>query len=485
MCRAAASSRATACSAALTMFDVGALTTMTPRSVAAATSTLSRPMPARATTWRLGAAASASASIRVALRIITAAASASAGSSAARSAPSTCRISTSSPSTSSTLGASSSAIRTTGAVVVTRRQPRSGRPATTDREGVACLPTRYGADMLTRTSRYGRRPTEEIMTEHDDQRRPESGPTGHGSEGSQPYGQPPPYGTPGQPFGQQPSGQEQQYGQEYGTPHGQDEYGQQAYGQPPYGQQYGAPHGQDEYGQQAYGQPPYGQQYGAPHGQDEYGQRAYGQQAYGQQPYGQQYGAPAPYGQDQYGQQAAYGQPGYPQQYGQQYNQLYGQYGTSSAPARPPQVIVPAVLGFVFGAVGALISLIAIVVGAVASGSGTAAEREIPELGSFAGAIGGALIVVGVLALAWTALMIWGSVWALTGRSRVMLLVAGSVAVFFTGLSFIGNLSGNSSSAGGIVLSLLFFLAAVAIVVLLSLRPAAQFFAAHRAQRGR
>ena len=77
------------------MFDVGALTTMTPRSVAAATSTLSRPMPARATTLRFGAAASASASIWVALRIITAAASASAGSSAARSAPSTCRISTS------------------------------------------------------------------------------------------------------------------------------------------------------------------------------------------------------------------------------------------------------------------------------------------------------------------------------------------------------------------------------------------------------
>src|SRR3954462_7077815 len=443
MCRAAASNRATACSAALTMFDVGALTTMPPGWGAAATSTLSRPMPARATTWRLGAAASASASIRGALRIITAAASARAGSSAARSAPSTCRISTSSPSTSSTLGASSSAIRTTGAVV-TRRQPRSGRAATTDRDGVACLPTRYGADMLTGTSRYGRRPTEGIMTEHDDQARPESGPTGHDSGGSQPYGQPPPYGTPGQPYGEQSYGQEQQYGQQYGRPHEQDEYGQQAYGQQPYGEQ-----------------------------------------AYGQQPYGQQYGAPAPYGQDQYGQPAAYGQPGYPQQYGQQYNQLYGQYGTSSAPARPPQVIVPAVLGFVFGAVGALISLIAIVVGAVASGSGTAAEREIPELGGFAGAIGGALIVVGVLALAWTALMIWGSVWALTGRSRVMLLVAGSVAVFFTGLSFIGNLSGNSSSAGGIVLSLLFFLAAVAIVVLLSLRPAAQFFAAHRAQRGR
>ena len=43
ICRAADSSNATACSAALWMFDVGALTTNTPRSVAASTSTLSRP----------------------------------------------------------------------------------------------------------------------------------------------------------------------------------------------------------------------------------------------------------------------------------------------------------------------------------------------------------------------------------------------------------------------------------------------------------
>ncbi len=45
--RAQASMRAMVCSAALTMFDVGALHTMTPRSVAASTSTLSTPTPAR------------------------------------------------------------------------------------------------------------------------------------------------------------------------------------------------------------------------------------------------------------------------------------------------------------------------------------------------------------------------------------------------------------------------------------------------------
>ena len=54
--RAADSSSANACSAALWMFDVGALTTSTPRSVAASTSTLSSPTPARATIFSLGAA---------------------------------------------------------------------------------------------------------------------------------------------------------------------------------------------------------------------------------------------------------------------------------------------------------------------------------------------------------------------------------------------------------------------------------------------
>ena len=64
------------------MLDCGALTTMTPRAVASLTSTLSRPIPARAMTLSRGAAASASASTCVALRMSTASASARAGSSA-------------------------------------------------------------------------------------------------------------------------------------------------------------------------------------------------------------------------------------------------------------------------------------------------------------------------------------------------------------------------------------------------------------------
>ena len=114
--RAAASSRATASSAALTMLEVGAFTTITPAWVAAFTSTLSRPTPARATTFRRLAAASASASTLVALRIRMASTSAMAGISSARSAPLICRISKSGPSASTVAGLSSSAIRTTGRV---------------------------------------------------------------------------------------------------------------------------------------------------------------------------------------------------------------------------------------------------------------------------------------------------------------------------------------------------------------------------------
>jgi hypothetical protein len=234
----------------------------------------------------------------------------------------------------------------------------------------------------------------------------------------------------------------------------------------PYGQ--GAGSGQP-YGSasEPYGQPP---AYGQPqYGQPQPGQPAYGQPpAYAQQ---QQYGTPSPYG-AQYGQQPAYGQPG------------YGQYGTSAVPARPPHVIIAAVLGFIFGAFGVLISLFAVIAGAFASGVSGRADEEIPGLGAVAGAVGGVLIVVGLLALAWTVVTIWGSVWALRGRSRVMLLVAGSIALAFTLIGFLGSVSDNSSNGGGIVVQLLFLLAALAIVVLLCLRPAADFFAAHRARRG-
>lgn len=262
------------------------------------------------------------------------------------------------------------------------------------------------------------------MSEHDDQGRTE--PT---------------------PYGQEPQGQEG-HGQQQG--YGPQNYGQQGYGQQP-------EYGQPQYGQQQYGQPQYGQP-----GQPQYGQPQYGQPQYGQPQYGQ------------------------PDPYGQQYGQVYGQYGATAVPAKPAHVIVAAVLGFIFGALGVFVSLAAIIGGAFATGMSRNADSTIPGFGQLGGAIGGVIIAVGVVALAWTAVMIWGSIWALTGRSRVLLLVGGSIALAFTLIGFLGNLTDAANSgAGSVLVSLLFCLAALAIVVLLSLRPAAQFFAAHRARRGR
>ena len=112
--RAAASISATASSAALVMLEVGALTTITPFCVAAFTSTLSSPTPARATTLSRLAASSASASTVVAERTRIASASTMAARSSTRSAPLQYLISKSGPSAFTVAGLSSSAISTTG-----------------------------------------------------------------------------------------------------------------------------------------------------------------------------------------------------------------------------------------------------------------------------------------------------------------------------------------------------------------------------------
>ena len=204
-----------------------------------------------------------------------------------------------------------------------------------------------------------------------------------------------------------------------------------------------SPGGPPPYGQPAYGQPP------QPQGQPQYGQPQYGQPQYGPPPYGQ---PPA-----------------------------YGQYGAGQ-PAKPGGVITAAVLGFIFGALGVLITLGIFVGGAALVSLGDAFEgTEAEGAAEFGGAI---VILFGVLALAWTVVMIWGSVWALTGRSRVMLLVGGSIALAFTLIGFLGSVS-DSGNGGGIAFSLLLLLGALAIVVLLSLTSAARFFAVHRERRGR
>jgi hypothetical protein len=310
------------------------------------------------------------------------------------------------------------------------------------------------------------------MSQSDD---PPTGSTPHGStsHGSTPYGSTP-YGAAAQ--GSAPQGAEPPGSEVPGSTPGGERQGQPAYGQPPYGQpQYGQPqYGQSQYGQSQYGQPPYGQ--------PAYGQTPYGQPSYGQPTYGGQYGQPA------------YGAPA-----------AYGQYGYSAVPARPANVIVPAILGFIFAAFGVLATFGVFLGGAAvvslggALDSGTLDTGPGDPLGSgdlagdTAAGIGIALVVIGLLALAWTVLMIWGSVWALTGRSRVLLLVGGSIAVLVMLIAVLGSIldSTSADSVGaseymvGIVLTLAIFLASLAIVVPLCLRPATRFFAEHRARRGR
>ena len=69
MFRASATSRPTVCSAAETTFDSGAFATTMPRRVAASTSTLSTPTPARPITLRFAAASIRSAVSFVAERM--------------------------------------------------------------------------------------------------------------------------------------------------------------------------------------------------------------------------------------------------------------------------------------------------------------------------------------------------------------------------------------------------------------------------------
>lgn len=214
--------------------------------------------------------------------------------------------------------------------------------------------------------------------------------------------------------------------------------------------------------------------------------------AYGGSPSGQQYGPPPQYGRPApHGQPAQYGRPGPYQPYAPP--SPYGGYGEVAVPARSGQVILSAVLGLVYGALGVLVSVLLVLGGVAATTAGNSADSSVPGVGRLAGAVGGFVIAIGILALIWAVLMIWGASWALTGRSRVLLIVGGSISIASTGIALLGTLGSlgsmnDSTTHNGplaLLLSLVFFLGALAIVILVSLRPAGNFFAAHRARRGR
>jgi len=222
---------------------------------------------------------------------------------------------------------------------------------------------------------------------------------------------------------------------------------------------------------------PYGQ---PPHGQSPYGQSPYGQSPYGQSPYGT-----APYG------TPPYGQPGYGQAPYGPYGQPHGPYGVPvEQPARPGSVVTAAVLGLVLAALGLLATVGLIAGGALMDDIADAVGDSDPTFDS--SSVEGlqvGLLVFSLVPLAWTVVMVWGSVLAIRGRSRVLLIVGASISVACTGLVFLAALVGSTqppSEEGetqGVLFLLVLFLAALATLVLPCLRPSARFFAAHRQRR--
>ena len=140
--RADASMSANACSATLILLAPGAFRTRMPRALAASRSTLSTPVPARATTRSRGEALISSAVTRVALRTIRASASATAADSCSSDRPR--RASTVQPSTSSSSTAESGSV---SGITIFMARPRFGN------RGCGGPRRRWRVDAAGRTAR--------------------------------------------------------------------------------------------------------------------------------------------------------------------------------------------------------------------------------------------------------------------------------------------------------------------------------------------
>ncbi len=397
------------------MLDCGALTTSTPRAVAAGTSTLSSPMPARATTFSTGAAASASASIWVAERIRMASASFSAGSSAPRSAPSTCRMSNSVPSTSIADWASCSAISTTGFDTAAMLRTAGRVPA---HMGAAArvLPCRRSpAQAAAPRAGFGRNvprmfsvpatcgdivpamTTTPGYPDPNDPSRPGS------PEPGWPTSQSPSQPNQAQPYQSEPY-QSEPYQSHQSQPYPSQPYQAQPYQAQPYQEPYrGQPHA---------GQPAGGQQYPAPQYQ-QYPQAGYGQPGYGPPPGFPQAGGPAP---------------------------------------RPGQVTGAAVLAFIVGGLILLVSIVALLAGGAILG---------------VSGYGGLVITMSLVLLVVGALYLWAGAWALSGRNGMMLTIVAGVAAIVQVFTLVRGSVGNGFA--GLAIS-------IVIIVLMLTPPSRAWF---------
>lgn len=211
-----------------------------------------------------------------------------------------------------------------------------------------------------------------------------------------------------------------------------------------------------------------GQQYSGPYGQPN-GWQSYTAPSYSTQPTAAQDGA------------------GYAQQYGQGYG--YGQpYGyapqTAAATPRPGSVVAAGVLGFLWAALGFILTLYLLTKGSQANDYASTGNQFFPGLGDVISGFAGYLFAMAFYGLLWTVLMIWGGIWAIGGRSRVGLMVGGSVAIGDTGfLCFLVLANPSVTPSGYLLVVIAAFAISIFIVAALCTRSAAEFFAAQRAPR--
>jgi hypothetical protein len=260
--------------------------------------------------------------------------------------------------------------------------------------------------------------------------------------------------------GYPPAGQDQ--GQQGGQQYGQQSGGQQ-YGQPGGGQQGGQSGGGQDYGQQDYGQQGYGQQGG--------GQQQYGQQGYGdpnQQPYA---GGPSGGG---YGNAPSYGSaPAYA-------NQGFGTPPGGRADLTAPQEVIRAtwlmIASVVIGVLGAIITFTSgdAIKESIRQGNTTLTASEID---SAYNVIVGTAVVFGLIFAVLYVLLAWqvrkGKNWA-----RIVTWVLAGLGVLGGLLGLVGN--GTGLEKGLDVIQLLI---AIGIIVLLTRKPANEYFTAMKGPR--
>ena len=277
---------------------------------------------------------------------------------------------------------------------------------------------------------------------------------GSGQTGNQGYPPAPDYdqGAPGQqPYGGDAPGQ-----QPYGQPYGEGSPGQQ------YGQGAGQQYGQGGYGQQPYGDGAPGQQYGGGPGQQSYGQGPPGQQPYAGGPGG---------GSEAYGNAPAYnpyGSPGF--------GTPPGTRPTMPAPKEVIRATQLMIASVVIGVLGAIITFASgdAIKDSIRQGDPTLTQDQVNSAYSL---IVGTAVVFGLVFAVLYLLLAWqvrkGKNWA-----RIVTWV-------LAGLGVLGGLLGLFGDGTGLekALNVVQLLIAIGIIVLLTRRPANEYFAAMRGPR--